>query len=187
MKNYRAVFLDRDGTVIEHVHYINDPDKVVLIPGVAEALRKIRDKGYLVYIISNQSGLARGYISQAQFEAVHERVCEELKKFGAEITGFGYCFHHPEELCECRKPKTGLVARSYEGAPILLEESYMVGDNPCDLELAAGFGGEACLVLTGDGQKTKAKLSTAPLPFSYLVCKDLLEFAENLPNLSLKD
>ena len=119
-----AVFLDRDGTIIEDAHYITDPDKVVLLPNAIEGLRLMSKKGYLLYIISNQSGVGQGIISEDDFLSVHQRVCELLQKESVPINEFLFCFHHPEDGCHCRKPQTGLVPRRFQGQHRFRVELY---------------------------------------------------------------
>ncbi|MCX6102896.1 MAG: HAD-IIIA family hydrolase [Proteobacteria bacterium] len=100
--NLAAVFLDRDGTIIEDTHYPKNPDEVVLIPSAIEGLKLMREKGYLLFVISNQSGVGRGLIQDHEFKKVHEKVCALLKDSKIEIDGFAFCFHPPEDLCSCR-------------------------------------------------------------------------------------
>ena len=177
----KAVYLDRDGTIIEHVHYINDPNKVKLISHAGEGLRLMREKGYLLYVISNQSGVARGLIDDEQFKAVHEKFCDFLKQEGVEIAEFCYCFHHPDDKGSCRKPNTGLVAKEFNDKPIDLSQSVMVGDNKSDLQLAHNFGGKAYLVRTGDGEQTLTKLEKEDWREPYEIADNLLEIAKALP------
>lgn len=151
-----GVFLDRDGTLIEDAHYPKDPAQVRWIPGAADALREIRRKGYLLFVVSNQSGVGRGLISEEQFLAVHERFCELLREAGVEVAEFGYCLHHPDDPCRCRKPETGLVPKTHGGEPIDFSRSWVVGDRPSDMELGARLGARTVLVRTGKGSETEA-------------------------------
>lgn len=141
-----AVFLDRDGTVIEDTHYPRDPDKVRFIPGAVSALKKIQEKGYLLFIISNQSGVGRGIIQDHEFKAVHERLCTLLKKEGIHITEFAYCFHKPEDGCRCRKPEPQLIEDLIKSYQIDSENSFMVGDKICDVELGNRVGTQSILI-----------------------------------------
>lgn len=176
-KKRRAVFLDRDGTIIEDQHYPREADKVKLIERAAEALKLMHEKGYLLFVISNQSGVGRGIISDAQFKAVHQKTCEILKRSAIEIAEFAYCFHHPEDHCQCRKPKTGLVPKTFSGDEIDLKNSVMVGDRKSDLLLGKNFGGQSYLVLTGHGKKTQHEID----PEEFTVCEDIFEVAKKLP------
>jgi len=154
----RAVFLDRDGTIIEDTHYPNDPNKVVLIPGAIEGLRLMQTKGYLLFVVSNQSGVGRGIIKDSEFKAVHERVCELLQAEKIDIAEFAFCFHHPDDECHCRKPQIGLIPKKFNGEELAYKESFGVGDKQCDLELAQNIGATPSLVLTGKGKKTFEEL-----------------------------
>jgi len=102
-----AVFLDRDGTINEEVGYLDDPDRLRLILGAAEAIRLLNEAGILAIVVSNQAGVGRGYFSAATVEAIHVRLAEQLAKRGARLDGIYYCPHHPSEGCGCRKPKIG--------------------------------------------------------------------------------
>src|SRR4051794_33999292 len=106
-----VIFLDRDGTLIEDTGYPNDAEKIFLFPEVPDALRLLRKKGYLLHLVSNQSGVGRGIISQEQFKAVHEKFNSLLIAEGIELDGISYCFHHPEDNCLCRKPRTGNIPK----------------------------------------------------------------------------
>jgi D-glycero-D-manno-heptose 1,7-bisphosphate phosphatase len=159
MSGRKAIFLDRDGTIIEDRHYPRDPAEVTLTPGALEGLRAMSEKGYLLFIVSNQSGVGRGIISDVQFRAVHERVCELLKAGGVDIASFGYCFHTPEDNCRCRKPAVGLIPKEHAGVRIDWTGSLVVGDKPSDLMLAEKLGAKGVLVATGYGEKTLAEWS----------------------------
>ena len=176
-----AVFLDRDGTIIEDRHYMNDPSQVALLPGAAEALRLMAQKGYLLFVVSNQSGVSRGIINDEQFLAVHNRVGELLQQESCPIAEFAYCFHHPDDKCGCRKPQPGLVPQKFEGRDIDWLGSYTVGDKSCDVELAATIGGSGYLVLTGKGADTWKALQQASPVIGFRVMPDLLAVARALP------
>jgi histidinol-phosphate phosphatase family protein len=173
-----AVFLDRDGTIIEDTHYISDPDLVTLLPGAVEGMRAMSEKGYLLFVISNQSGVGQGIISQHQFLEVHRRVFELLKAEKVTVAGFFYCFHHPLEGCACRKPGAALIPREHKGVVLDWPGSYTVGDKPCDVELATAIGSKGFLVLTGKGEQSLAKLGQ---PCTFKVCANLPEVALQLP------
>lgn len=177
-----AVFLDRDGTIIEDRHYMNDPAQVELLPGAAEALRAMAEKGYLLFVVSNQSGVSRGIINDEQFLAVHNRFSELLQAEGCPIAEFAYCFHHPDDRCSCRKPQPGLVARKHEGKDIDWLNSFVVGDKSCDVELAAAIGGNGYLVLTGKGTATWKELQKSSPVLGYRVVPDLTAVARDLPD-----
>jgi D-glycero-D-manno-heptose 1,7-bisphosphate phosphatase len=176
-----AVFVDRDGTIIEDVHYANDPTKIFLLPGAAAGLRKMREKGYLIYVVSNQSGVGRGLINDEQFRAVHEKFCHLLQQEKVEITEFVYCFHRPEDECNCRKPRTGLIPKITEGKRLDWKRCFTVGDSDCDLKLGDNMGAQAFLIQTGKGLTTAQTLKERGELARYVVCHGLSEVAEQLP------
>lgn len=176
-----AVFLDRDGTIIEDSHYPKDPKQVVLIPKAIEGLKLMRDKGYLLFVISNQSGVGRGIIRDEEFKSVHEKFCDLLKIAQVEIDGFAYCFHHPDDQCLCRKPQIDLIPKVFNEKPILWSDCFTVGDKLSDLELADNIGAKGCLVLSGKGVQTESELSNAGRHSEYAIFPDLLAMAKFLP------
>jgi len=146
-----AVFLDRDGTINEDKGYIGDADDIVLIAGAAEAIKKLNERGIPVIVITNQSGLARGFYTEADLERVNKRLERLLKAEGAEIDGLYYCPHHPDDNCECRKPETKLLTEAALEHDIELPQSVMVGDKTSDMELGQRTAMTDVLVLTGYG------------------------------------
>jgi len=148
-----AVFLDRDGTVIEERNYLSDPADVRLLPGAAAAIRTLRAHGLVVVLVTNQSGIARGLFGEADFRAVQARLEFLLHQGRAEVDGTYYCPHHPDFTgpCECRKPATGMYRTAARDLHLSLERSWFVGDKASDVEPAARFGGEGVLVRTGHG------------------------------------
>ena len=145
-----AVFLDRDGTLIEDVGYPRDPETVRLLEGAVEALAALRRAGYALVVVSNQSGIGRGIVKQEQAEAVHERFVEELRAHGVELDDVRYCPHTPEDACDCRKPAAGLLLASADELGIDLARSFMVGDNPTDVDAGRAAGCRTVL-LGGEG------------------------------------
>ena len=152
----KAVFLDRDGTVNEEVGYLRDIDKLVLIPGVAGAIRRLSDAGFKIVLVTNQSGVARGYFPEALVHEAHARLDEMLKQEGARIDAVYYCPHHPTAGnsrytvdCDCRKPRTGLLDRAARDMDINVSHSYMVGDKWSDVELGQRAGAITILVQSG--------------------------------------
>jgi D-glycero-D-manno-heptose 1,7-bisphosphate phosphatase len=147
----RAVFFDRDGTLMEDAHYCADPALVKVFPGVPEALRRLKDAGFAVVIISNQSGIGRGLISQAQHRAVHE---EFLRQAGRGSVGASYyCPDAPGVPSSCRKPEPGMVLAAATVHHIHLAASYFVGDKSADIECGRRAGTRTVLVLTGYGRE----------------------------------
>ncbi|MEW6521622.1 MAG: D-glycero-beta-D-manno-heptose 1,7-bisphosphate 7-phosphatase [Thermodesulfobacteriota bacterium] len=154
-----AVFLDRDGTINEQMGYINHIDRFHLLEGVTDAIRRLNIAGIAVVVVTNQSGLARGYFPESLLVEVHHRMELLLADDNAHIDGIYVCPHHPEARearyrrdCDCRKPKNGLFFRAAEEMELDLSRSYVVGDRWSDLKAAAGCGAKGILVLTGYGR-----------------------------------
>lgn len=129
----RAIFLDRDGTVIEECGYLNDPERVKLLPGAAEALAALAADGWKLVVVSNQSGVGRGLISPSQMEDVQARFLEATRQHGVTIDATYICTHSPEDGCECRKPSPFLLQRAAEEHALDLAESWMIGDREGDI------------------------------------------------------
>jgi D-glycero-D-manno-heptose 1,7-bisphosphate phosphatase len=154
-----AVFLDRDGTINEQMGYINHPSRFVLLPGVARAIRLLNENDVLAIVVSNQSGVARGYFPLELVHEVHDIMREELALHGAVLDDVLFCPHHPQgtvpeytRACECRKPGTGMVDSARERFDIDMTRSFVVGDRFSDVELAHRCGMKAVLVETGYGR-----------------------------------
>jgi len=147
----RAVFLDRDGTIIVLVEYLSDPDKTELLPEAAEAIKMFNEAGLKVIVITNQSALARGYFTEEVLDAIHERMERLLDEQGARIDAIYYCPHHPDEKCDCRKPRPGLLKIVAKENGIDLGRSFMVGDRMIDVECGKAAGCKGIMVLTGYG------------------------------------
>ena len=148
-----AAFLDRDGTIIVDRDYPHDPDHVELIPGAAGALRQLRNAGYALVVITNQSGIARGFFDEAAYRAVHARMASQLTAEGVTLDGEWHCPHHPDFTgpCDCRKPGLRLFREAAETLGIDLQRSVWIGDRLTDVTPALQFGGRGFLVRTGYG------------------------------------
>ncbi len=151
-----AVFLDRDGTINHDPGYLGDPDHAVLIKGAATGLRILREElGFIILVVSNQSGIARGLITKENVDAVNERINELLMKEGAGVDRFYYCPHHPDFSadtdCNCRKPMTGMIEEAVREFDIDLSRSFMIGDSKSDIECGKNAGMKTILVRTGNG------------------------------------
>jgi len=148
-----AVFLDRDGTLIEDRHYLRDPAQVVLLPGVAAAVRQLEVAGLPAVVVTNQSGIARGLLTEHDYLATTRRLEALLDADGARLAGHYPCPHLPEVSgpCECQKPGTRLYLRAAADRGLDLTRSWWVGDRVRDLAAAREFGGRGILVLTGAG------------------------------------
>ena len=151
--NRPAVFLDRDGTLVEDPGYLHRPDDVRLLPGAGAAVARLNGAGYLVVLITNQSGIARGIYDVGAYEAVQRRLVDLLGRAGARLDGAYYCPHHPDHTgpCACRKPGLRLFEEAAAALGIDLHRSWSVGDKISDVEPALAFGGRGILVETGDG------------------------------------
>src|SRR5579871_572776 len=154
----RAVFLDRDGTLIKEQEYLKSPDQVVVFPGVAEALRRLREAGYLLIIVSNQSGVGRGYFTIADVEAVHQRLAELLAQDGVRFDKIYYAPEAPEQPSCGRKPSPQFLFDARDEFGIDLSQSYMIGDKFIDLECGWNAGiNKSILVRTGYGAQVEKK------------------------------
>ncbi len=154
----RAVFLDRDGTVNEEVGYLSNAADLRLIPGAGAAIKRLNDAGLLVVLVTNQSGIARGYFSEEQLLEIHERLKQMLQQDNARLDAIYYCPHHPTagnshltKECDCRKPGTGLIDLASRDLHIDIGQSYVVGDKWSDVELGQRAGAHSILVRTGYG------------------------------------
>ena len=165
-----AVFLDRDGTIIEDRGYISDPDQVSLIPGAAEGIRRFSLAGHLVVVVSNQSGIARGLFDESALAAVHERVEALLEAAGARLDGAYYCPYlaGPEATVEAyrrtsdlRKPAPGMLLQAAREMNIDLSHSWMIGDSPCDVQAGEAAGCRAILI--DRGGPSAARKADAPV------------------------
>ena len=148
-----AVFLDRDGTVIDEVGHLGEPERVVVLPGVPAALRKLVDAGYALVVVTNQAGVARGYFTDSEVVAVNDRTRELLEAEGVLLDGSYHCPHHPDFTgpCDCRKPAPGMLVRAAEELDLDLSRSWMVGDHPSDAEAGRAAGARSIMVRTGHG------------------------------------
>lgn len=136
----RALFMDRDGTVMVDVGYPRRPDDVELLPDAPPTLAKLHDLGFKLVVVSNQSGIGRGLVTADEADAVHERFVEALRASGVELDGAYYCPHAPDEGCSCRKPSPELLERAARELELDLPESFMVGDRDSDLEAGRRAG-----------------------------------------------
>ena len=177
MRLQPAVFLDRDGTLLEERSYLADPDAVVLVPGTVEALRELRALGFRLVTVTNQSGIARGLYTEADYRAVAARLNEILEQEGAPVDDTRYCPHHPEITgpCSCRKPSLGMYLEAADALGLDLRASYYVGDKLTDVVPALELGGQGILVRTGYGRQHEASV-----PEEVWVVDDLLGAVERI-------
>jgi D,D-heptose 1,7-bisphosphate phosphatase len=177
LKKKPAVFLDRDGTMMVDVGYLKDPAQIKLFSQTANALKALRKAGYYLFVVTNQSGVARGYFSEAQVKKVHQKLQGMLRAQGAKIDAFFYCPHHPSgkvkslsKNCACRKPSPGMIRQASKHYAIDLKNSFVVGDKMDDLLLAQNakvVGG--ILVRTGNGRQSEKELKKVKLKNSVVV------------------
>jgi len=160
----RGVFIDRDGTLIEEVGYLDRVERVALYPWSIDAIRALNRTGLRVVLVSNQSGVARGFFTEAVVEEVHHRIAALLDAGGARIDAYYYCPHHPDgkieryaQRCDCRKPSRGLVDRAARELGIDPARSFVVGDRWLDVQLARAVGAQGLLVRTGYGVTEESK------------------------------
>jgi len=175
-EKHAAVFMDRDGTINEEVSFLSRMEQLKLYPQTAEAIRLINAAGMKAVVVTNQSGIARGYFTEDFVRSVHERINELLAAEGARIDGFYVCPHHPvhgqgnyKRDCDCRKPKPGLLMQAAREMNIDLARSYMVGDMLRDVETGKRAGAKAILVCTGYG----ANIVRTDMPA--FIAEDILE------------
>ncbi|NMA42272.1 MAG: HAD family hydrolase [Oligosphaeraceae bacterium] len=164
-----CVFIDRDGTVLESVHYLHDPKDVKVPSEAIQGLKLLRDAGFMLILISNQSGIARGYFGCDDLQAVHERMCAIFAQEDITLDDYFYCPHAPDAECGCRKPEIGMLEEACRKHNIDLQHSVMVGDADCDMELANNFSLPGLLILTA---------RTTNLALAKHICHDFLEAAQ---------
>ncbi len=156
------VLLDRDGTMIVEREYLADPASVELLPGAAEGLRKLQAAGFGLVVITNQSGIGRGYFDEAALAAVHVRMQELLTSEKITLDGIYYCPHVDEDGCDCRKPRTGLAEQAARELGFDAATAFVIGDKAIDVELAEALGAASILVRTGYGAATEQKGNCRP-------------------------
>lgn len=171
-KQAKVIFLDRDGTMNEEVHYLHKPEDLKLLPGVGQAVRRFNEAGYQVVVVTNQAGVARGYYTEQDVIELHAYLNRMLKEEGAHVDAFYYCPHHPEHgigpyktECRCRKPGIGMFEQAEQAFKdgINKEESYMIGDKLLDVEAGHRYGVRSVLVGTGYGGKIREDQSAKGL------------------------
>lgn len=178
----KAAFLDRDGTIIEDVGYLGDPDGIRFLPGALEALARLRRAGYRLILVTNQAGVARGLITEDDVQRVNRRLGELLRAEGIPLDAVYYCPHHAEHGppeyrrdCDCRKPGPGMVRRAVAELRVDPARSVIIGDHLTDVGVAAAFAGmRAALVLTGHGPGQWEKIQQGDAPMPEHVAPDLL-------------
>lgn len=150
MQKMRAVFLDRDGTLNKSIERRppNTPDELEMLPGAAQAVAQLHAAGFKIFVVTNQGGVALGYMTKKELDAIHDKLREEVEKAGGKIDAIAACTHKPWAKCSCRKPKPGLILQLAEKYNIDLAGSFMIGDREMDIQ--AGQAAGATTILVGD-------------------------------------
>ena len=176
-KRRRAVFLDRDGVVIEEVNYLSHPDQLKLVPGSARAIARLRKAGFTIVVVTNQSGVARGYLTLKTLRQVHRLLDKRLQVQGAKLDARYFCPHLPAQAgktgCSCRKPELGMLEKAQKRFRLDLTRSYFVGDTTTDTLTAKRAGCTAVLVRTGKAGRDKVYRARP-----HKTCKDLAAAAD---------
>ena len=161
---YRAVFMDRDGTISEEVGYMYHAGLYKVFSWSGPAIRKINEHGMKAVVITNQSGVGRGYFNEDSVEEIHGILRNELAAHQAKLDAIYACIHHPESGCDCRKPNSGMLLRARDELNIDLTQSFVIGDKYLDVETAHNVGAKGILVLTGYGQQEREKYKSSRQP-----------------------
>ena len=167
----KAVFIDRDGTLIEEVNYLSRVEELSVFPFTPHALRRLKDAGYLIVVVTNQSGIGRGIYDETAMNSIHDAIQTEV---GGAIDAFYHCPHLPCDGCSCRKPMTGMLDQAASDLAIDISRSWMIGDKKIDVETGFNAGARSALVMTGYGAAHRGHLDAEP----EVIAEDLLEAAE---------
>jgi D-glycero-D-manno-heptose 1,7-bisphosphate phosphatase len=165
----RAVFLDRDGTIIEDTGYVSTPQDVRFLPGSIAAIKELNQAGYKVIVITNQSGVARGFFSESMLQTIDKSIQKAVLSGGGHIDAFYYCPHHADhgfypyrQECGCRKPSPGLIKKAAHDHQVALDQSFMIGDHSGDVTAGQQAGVRTVFVTTGHGAEEQKKLKKQP-------------------------
>jgi D-glycero-D-manno-heptose 1,7-bisphosphate phosphatase len=180
MARRQFVVLDRDGTVIVERNYLSNPDQVELLPGAAAGLRRLKERGFGLVIVTNQSGIGRGYYDEAALTSIHNRLQALLSAQGVQLDGIYHCPHVPEDDCACRKPQTGLLEKAASDLDFEPSAAIVIGDKPCDIDLGRAVGADTILVRTGYGARYAMDKGLKPK----MIADDLLAAAAMIENWS---
>lgn len=181
----RAVFLDRDGTLNQDVHYLSRAEDFAWIPGVLPALLDLQRAGWALVVVTNQSGIAQGKLTLADLDSIHDRMVSELAAHQIQLDGIYFCPHHPTlgaqgqtpGPCPCRKPAPGMLIQAAEELDLDPQASWMVGDSVRDLQAAGHLDMPSILVRTGKGAEQESRLKSHP-ELRALVAEDFAQAAE---------
>ena len=173
MRARPIIWLDRDGTVVDDPGYLDDPARLILLPGAAEAVRRLNEIGTVV-LVTNQSGIGRGYMTRDTVDEIHAELARRLSEAGAHLDAIEICPHRPDEGCDCRKPRSGMILRARVGI-VASGTEYVIGDKAADVGLARAADCVAILVRTGEGRETEPGLDPGTVDY---VADDLAAAAE---------
>jgi D,D-heptose 1,7-bisphosphate phosphatase len=175
----KAIFLDRDGVINKEVSYLSNPDMFEFIEGSIEALKILKQKMFLLIVITNQAGIARGFFTEEILNTIHNKMTKILIQNGVKLDDIYYCPHHPDFTgpCECRKPNPGMIYKAKSKYNIDLTQSYMVGDTLNDIQTGKTTNCKTVLLLTGYGKEEQKKIGSIKPD---MIFKNLKEFAINI-------
>ena len=177
----KLVILDRDGVInLDSDDYIKSTEEYIPIEGSLEAIARLNQAGYTVVVATNQSGIGRGYFDEATLHEMHDKLTDLLNQVGGKIDGIYYCPHSPDDHCDCRKPKPGLLKQILQDYQVKGDGIPVIGDSLRDLQAAQEVGAAPMLVKTGKGEKTMAKLALEPGLAHIPVYEDLAAAVEAL-------
>ena len=155
----KAAFLDRDGTLVEEVNFLSNVEDLRLFPFTFESVKRLKDAGFLVIVVTNQSGIGRGIYDEAAMNAIHDEIQSRLDGM---IDAFYFCPHLPCDACACRKPKLGMLESAMKDFAIDIQNSWMIGDKKIDVETGRNAGTRTAMVMTGYGRAHSNQLDLAP-------------------------
>jgi histidinol-phosphate phosphatase family protein len=178
----RAVFLDRDGTIAKNVHYCRHPEDFTLFLDAAKVIKLLNEHGFKVIIVTNQSGIGRGYFNEETLDKIHEKMKEELAREGARVDGIYYCPHRPDDNCGCRKPKPALLLQAARDFDIDLKHSFVVGDLQMDVDLGKAAGCRTILVGAPPSTNSQGAAPDAVVPDLASVSATIFEWEGNTKN-----
>ena len=175
----RAIFLDRDGVINKEVNYLSDPDDFILLEGTIDALTLLKQKGFLLIVITNQAGIARGLFDEKTLARIHKKMMIILNYEDIVLDEIYYCPHHPDYTgeCDCRKPKPGMIFDAKDKFGIDLGKSYFVGDTLNDIETGINANCKTVLVLTGYGREEQKQIDDIKPDFIF---NNLYDFAKKI-------
>lgn len=170
-----AVFLDRDGTLIEERHYLSSITEISVLEGASEAITRLNNAGFAVVVATNQSAVGRGLLSLENLNSIHREIRYQLKTEGAQIDEIFFCPHHPTEAtrtyrsnCTCRKPKPGMLEKAARQLTLDLRKSFMIGDTLSDIKTGHAAGCRSILVKTGKGRQEILRIKDEPKPPDFI-------------------